>query len=245
MKAKDILMGYGMATLGQFLVAVGVALAVKSDLGQGPLPGPAYAFSTAGIGSLSLGVWLFIVNCFLILIQLAVLRKEFKVSHLMQIAASAVFGALTDLACWIFAWISLEFFWERILLTVLACLVTALGTSIEVVSRGWMLSVEMTISAISRVTRSPFSRVKVFVDCAHVLVTMVLCWIFFHNPLGQGDLGNFWDFLLVRVDGSCVAVGLGTVIMAFGVGPMMRLTDPVADRLMDAVISRVMHVRQR
>lgn len=240
MKAKNILMGYGLATLGQFLVAVGVALAVKSDLGQGPLPGPAYALSTAGIGGLSLGVWLFLVNCFLILIQLAVLRKEFKASHLMQILASAVFGGLTDLACWMLGWLTLKFFWERILVIALACLVTALGTSIEVVSRGWMLSVEMTIAAISKVARAPFSRVKVFVDCAHVAVTLLLCWIFFHNPLGQGDISNFWDFLLVKVDGSLVAVGLGTIIMAFGVGPLMRLTDPLADRLMDAVISVVM-----
>lgn len=241
MKAKNILMGYGMATLGQFLVAVGVALAVKSDLGQGPLPGPAYAFSTAGVWGLSLGVWLFLVNCFLILIQIAVLRKEFKASHLMQIVASAVFGGLTDLACWMLSWVTLHFFWERIVVIVVACLVTAMGTSIEVVSRGWMLSVEMTIAAISKAAKAPFSRVKVFVDCSHVIVTMVLCWIFFHNPLGQGDIGNFWDFLLVKIDGTCVAVGLGTIIMAFGVGPLMRLTDPVADRLMDAVISHAMH----
>lgn len=244
MNVRNIFLRYGVATLGQFFVALGVALAVKSDLGQGPLPGPAFAISTAGVWGLSLGVWTFLVNCLLILIQVAILRKDFKWSYLMQIPASAVFGGLIDLSCWMLGWIGVGFLWQRILLVLAACLVTALGISIEVVSKGWMLSVEMTIMAISTVTRTKFNNVKVAVDCAHVLVTVVLCLIFFSNPLGSGELGNFWDFLLVRIPGASVAVGLGTLIMAFGVGPMMRLTDPVADRLMDAVIDFVFRRRK-
>lgn len=231
MRVKETIVRYGLAVIGQFFIAIGVAIAVASDLGQGPLPGPAYAVSLAGCCGMSLGTWTFLINCLLIVVQLLLLRRKFKISSLMQVVASFVFGLLVDLSCWMFlGWLVAHTLWQRVLLAVISCLVTAFGLSIEVVANAWMLSVEMTIKAICEVTGAEFRHIKMLVDFAHVAASIILCLIFFSAPFGKGE-GSVMDFLLVRNSGISVVVGLGTVLAALLVGPMMKLTDPVAKKL--------------
>ncbi|MCQ2135495.1 MAG: DUF6198 family protein [Bacteroidales bacterium] len=234
---KNLTVRYGLAIIGQFLIALGVALAVASDLGQGPLPGPAYALSLKGVCGLSLGMWTFLINCLLIIIQLILLRRKFKLASLMQIVASLVFGLLIDLSCWmILPWLHVHVLWQRIAVIILACAVTALGTSVEVMAKAWMLSVEMTINAICQVSGGKFNYVKVGVDLGHVALTMVLCLLFFSNPFGKGESSTLWDFFLVKGESISVAVGLGTVMMSLFVGPMMNFTDRLAKKCLSPIL---------
>ena len=163
------------------------------------------------------------------LIQVALLRKDFKAKYLMQIVASAVFGYLIDGCLWALAWLQPEGFFVRLGLTLLAALVTAFGVSVEVAADAWMLSAEMTVAAFCKVFKKAFSPVKVVMDSLMVVIAALLCLLFFRNLFGAGTFTNLADVLLARTPD--IVIGLGTLLLAVLPGAMMRLTDPVVARL--------------
>ena len=227
-KAKDILRRYTVASVGLVFVALGVALSIISNLGTAPLSCPSYVLNLRW-PALSVGTFTLLVNTSMILIQLLLLRRNFKAKYLMQIVASALFGYLIDGCLWALAWLCPEGFFARLGLTLLAALVTAFGVSIEVAADAWMLSAEMTVAAFCQVFRKAFSPVKVVMDSLMVVIAALLCLLFFHDLFGAGTFTSLGDVLLARTPD--VVIGLGTLLLAVLPGAMMRLTDPVVARL--------------
>ena len=227
-KAKDICRRYGVATIGLVFVALGVALSIISNLGTAPLSCPAYVLNLR-FPALSVGTFTLLVNTSYLFIQLALLRRDFKAKYLMQIVASVVFGYMIDGCLWALSWLHPETFAARLGLTLLAALVTAFGVSVEVAADAWMLSAEMTVNAFAKVLRKPFGPVKIVMDTLIVVLSAALAWIFFANPFGAGHVTGAADVLLARVPG--IVIGLGTLLLAFLPGALMRLTDPVVERL--------------
>jgi len=227
-KTHDILRRYVVATVGLVFVALGVALSIISNLGTAPLSCPAYVLNLR-FPVLSVGTFTLLVNTTYLLIQIALLRKDFKARHLMQIVASAVFGYMIDGCLWALSWLQPATFAARIGLTLLAALVTAFGVSIEVAADAWMLSAEMTVNAFAKVLRKPFGPVKIVMDTLTVVLSAALAWIFFSNPFGAGQVTAAADVLLARVPG--IVIGLGTLLLAFLPGALMHLTNPLVERL--------------
>ena len=229
-KAGNIIVRYLVASVGLFMIAFAIALAIKSNLGTAPLSCLAYVLNLDMPG-ISVGVFTFIVNMFYILVQLAVLRRRFKPAHLMQIVASVLFGYMIDLSLWMIGWLEPEGFGVRLLLILAAAAITALGTSIEVASNAWMVSAEMTVAAFSSTFRKDFGRVKMVMDTTMVVLSALAALLFFGNPFGSGEFTGMADVLLARTSG--VVIGMGTLLMAFLPGYLMRFTDPLVRPLRD------------
>lgn len=231
---KRIAARYIASTLGLLLVALGIALTIISNLGTSPLSCPAYLLSLWG--SLSVGTFTVIVNTFLILIQLAVLRRKFKAKYLMQIPASFVFGYMIDFWIWVLASLSPTTLAARFLLLVISCIITAFGVSLEVGAQGWMLSAEMTVYAFTKVCTKPFGTIKVLMDCLYVILAAGISFLIFRNPFGYGEFTTLSDTLLARVPG--VVIGIGTLVSAVIPGWLMLKTDPWTDRMLERLRKR-------
>ena len=95
MKFKDILVRYGISTLGLVIIALGVGISIKSNLGISPPSCPPTILNLKWT-SLSVGTFTWLMHLLFILLQALLLRKDFKLSYLMQIPAAFVFGYLCD-----------------------------------------------------------------------------------------------------------------------------------------------------
>ena len=227
-KTGNIVLRYMVATVGLFMIAFAIALAIKSNLGTAPLSCMAYVLNLE-FTCISVGAFTFLVNMVYILVQLAVLRRNFRLSHLMQVVASVVFGYLIDISLWMLEWLEPAGFGVRILLILAAAAITALGTSIEVAADAWMVSAEMTVAAFSSTFSKDFGKVKMAMDSTVVVLSALLALLFFGNPFGSGEFTGPGNVLLARTPG--VVIGLGTLLMAFLPGYLMRFTDPLVARL--------------
>ncbi len=214
-----VLIRYGSATVGLAIIALSIALSIKSDLGTSPVSCPPYVMNL--YGGLSVGGYTALLHLCFIILQIILLRRKFELKNLMQIPAALVFGSLTDLFIYATSWISLTTYAAKIGVMALAVILMALGISIEVRSKAWMIAGEMTVAAISEVSGVKFRNIKIIFDTSLVVISAVLSLIFFRNPLGSSD------YTVIRE---------GTLAFALLTGLLMRLTDPLADRILRKII---------
>ena len=223
MKAKELGLRYGISTLGLILVALGVGISIKSNLGIAPPSCPPTILNLR-FTAISVGSFTWMMHLLFILLQVVILRKRFKLKYLMQIPAAFVFGYMCDGAIWLFDSIQAPAtnYAVQILLSLAAVVVTALGIKLEVLGRSWILAGDMTTASLADEVKKPFGTVKVIFDVALVAITALLAWIFFGLLTGNG---------------STVVIREGTIILAVLTGLCMRVTDPLLEKLFQPVTS--------
>ncbi len=214
---KSLLKRYAISTLGLIIVALGVGLSIKSNLGIAPPSCPPTILSLKW-SALSVGTFTWITHIVYILTQWLLLGKRFELRYLMQIPAAFVFGYMCDASIWLFNAIDAPAtnYLVQILLSLAAVVLTAIGIKLEVVGDGWILAGDKLVAVLSEVTRSPFSRVKVIFDIVLVAITAAF---------------SLAVFGLLDGNGHTVVIREGTLILAILTGICMRFTDPLIDRI--------------
>lgn len=222
--SKSILVRYGISTLGLVVVALGVGLSIKSNLGIAPLSCIPTVLSLR-FTHISIGTFTWIFNLLFIVIQAIILRKDFKWKHVMQVLPIFIFGYLVDAAVWLFDAIDAPAtnYWMQLLLCLLAVLLTAVGIRLEVVGQGWILPADNTLHVITLRTKMSFSVVKVIMDISLVVITVLLAMLFFGLLTGNGHT------MVVRE---------GTLIQALLTGLCMQVTDPIINQWLGPVVKR-------
>ena len=81
---------YIIFLVGLFVNSLGVSLITKANLGTSPISSIPYVLSLNF--PLTLGNFTIIFSILLIILQLFILRKNFKLEHLLQIPISILFG---------------------------------------------------------------------------------------------------------------------------------------------------------
>lgn len=178
MSAKELAKRYILFIISLFVVALGVAVTKKAELGVPPTSSVSNVLSLK-FTSLSLGNWLFIWNLILIAGQILILRKNFQLIQLLQIPLSFLFGYFTDFGMWLVSFIKVDTYILRILLVVLGTVILAWGIALAVMANVVMNSAEAFIKAISDTTEKQFGNLKIAFDCTCVVLTILLSLIFF------------------------------------------------------------------
>ncbi len=208
--------GYTISTLGLVLVALGVGISIKSNLGISPPSCPPTVLNLKWT-AISIGTFTWMMHLVLIGLQALIQRKNFRLRYLMQIPAAFVFGYMCDGAIWLFDAIQspATTYWVQILLSLAAVPVTAVGIKLEILGDAWMLAGDRTVAVLSESTKVPFPRMKIIVDVTFVALTALFALVFFGLLTGNGHT---------------VVIREGTLIQAVLTGLCMKLTDPYVDR---------------
>ena len=224
MKLKNIAIRYGISTLGLVVVALGVGISIKSNLGIAPPSCPPTILNLRWTG-ISVGTFTWMMHLVFIAAQALILRKRFRLSYLMQIPAAFVFGYMCDAAIWLFDALASPAtnYTVQLLLSLAAVVLTAIGIKLEVVGNGWILAGDKIVAVLAEVFRKPFGTMKVIVDVALVVLTAAFAWI---------------SFGLLTGNGSTVVIREGTLILALLTGICMRFTDPFIDKLFGPLVPR-------
>ena len=82
-----------MYFVGLFLMTIGIAISVKSNLGVSPVSSIPYTMTC--VWGIEMGKATILFHTILVLIQIILLRRNFKPINLLQIAVGVVFGYFT------------------------------------------------------------------------------------------------------------------------------------------------------
>lgn len=215
MARNNIVLRYLVATLGLILVAFGVALSLKSNLGTAPVSCPP-AVMNLRWGAISVGTFTWMMHLVFIAAQMIMRRKILDANYLLQLLAAFVFGYLCDGGIWLLRNVVVESYGMKMLFCLLTVVITAIGVRLEVIGNAWMLAGEKVVVVFSEVVGIKFSNAKVGIDIFLVVLSALFAWICFRSLFG---------------DGTHIVIREGTLILAIFTGLCMKLTDPLVDKV--------------
>ena len=115
MRKQELFKRYLLFIISLFFSALGVAVTKHGELGVSPISSVANVMSYQ-FPALSLGTWLIVWNCVLILGQILLLRRNFQLIQLLQIPLSFLFGYFTDFGMWCVSAIPVHTYAARIVM---------------------------------------------------------------------------------------------------------------------------------
>ena len=178
MSKKELVKRYAVFIVSLFVMAIGVAMTKKAELGVSPISSVANVMSIQ-FTSLSIGNWLIVWNCVLILGQILFLRKKFQPVQLMQIPLSFLFGYFTDFGMWLMSFFDTDTYAVKMIFVIVGTVILGFGVALSVIANVVMNSGEAFVKAVSDVTHKDFGNLKIGFDVSCVVVSVVLSLIFF------------------------------------------------------------------
>ena len=167
---------YLLFLVGLFINALGVSLITKASLGTSPISSIPYVLSLSF--PFTLGNFTIFFSVFLILLQLLILRKNFKLEHVLQIPVSIVFGYFIDLTMLLFTWVNPQNYVMKIVYLLIGCLILGIGVYMEVLADVVMLPGESFVRAIVLTWKTNFGTTKICFDVSMAVIAAILSFVF-------------------------------------------------------------------
>lgn len=183
---------------GLIIMTFGVSLSVKSNLGVSPISSIPYSITL--VSGMDLGLTTIIFSVVVVLLQIILLRKKYKIINLLQIPIGAVFGAfLTVFGNAMGFFPSPEGFILKFLLMLVSTVFVALGVFLYVPAGFVPLPPEGVLLAVTQVSKIKFSTAKVAGDVIMVLISLLICLVKIHS-FGSVGIGTVAAALLVGTE---------------------------------------------
>lgn len=182
--------------LSLYVMTLGVALCVRSNMGSSVISSLPMSMSLAGadgiVPAFSIGSYTNMMNMLLVVLQILVLRRRFEPLQLFQLLIGFVFGALIDLNMWLTSAFDYAPLANQITAQFMGCTVMGFGIAMEVRCGSVTMPGEGITVALSRVSGMPFPKMKIIVDTSLVVLAVASCYIFWGtwqwNIIGPGTL---------------------------------------------------------
>lgn len=178
------LMLAGIAVMG-----LGIDIVVKADLGNSPISATPNVLSI-GFTMVSFGTFMLGWQCFLVLVQIALLRREFRLVDLWQIPISVFFGVCIDTFMALLGPAAPTSYVASWLWLAGGMAVLALGIVMTVASGTVMNCGEAVVQAVVRKTGARFGTVKVGFDLACAALACLCAFLFVGHLAGVRE-GTF------------------------------------------------------
>lgn len=216
MTKRELIKRYLVFMVGLFFIALGIAFSKISELGVSPISSVPNVLSCR-FTNITLGTWLIVWNFVLIVAQVLVLGKEFKLIELIQIPLTFLFGYFTDFSMWCVSFIRVDTYIMQMLMVIIGVIVLGFGVAVSVISKAVMNSGEAIVQAISYKLNKNFGNVKIAVDVSLVALSIILSMIFF--------------------GGKIVGAREGTVILAVFTGIVVKVFSRTLTKPLDKLLS--------
>jgi uncharacterized membrane protein YczE len=180
-------------------LAFGITFAINSNLGISPVNSLPFAISA--VLGVRMGICVTAVLLFYMLLQIVLLRKEFKWINLTQIIIAIIFGLFVDGAIFVMGDFSFPTYAGQFVMLAISIALVAFGLPLYLDTNLMRMPIEaLTYAIVYKLQRSSFHQIKVILDCILVLISVALT---------------------LSVLGEVVGVREGTVLSAIFVGKLI------------------------
>ena len=175
--------------IGLFFIAFGVALSINADLGISPVTSLPFVISL--VLNADMGIIVPSTFAVMIMLQIILLRKKFRLINLTQLVFSTIFGYFVDAARIIVGDFQIPTYFGQLILLTCSIVLIAIGVILTVRPKLVPLPLEGLVVAIVQVIPgSKFHVVKMIADSALVLMAIIVSIVFLGelNGIREGTL---------------------------------------------------------
>lgn len=197
---KKFIRNFSVLVISIIITGTGASLALKAAVGVGAWD--ALGQSIATVLEMKVGTFFIILNSSCVLVQIILLKKEFKAIQLLQVFLSVLTGLVINFMFYdVFSHLEVNNYFGRLILLVFSQIVCAIGVSILVTLDFISFPLESCCMVISKKINKNFGSIRQFVDIIAIVIAITITLIFKNT-------------LTVRE---------GTVIAMLIFGPMLNL----------------------
>ncbi|MCL1990390.1 MAG: DUF6198 family protein [Defluviitaleaceae bacterium] len=193
-KAGNLVKRGILYVLGLLVAAFGVAFAINSNLGLSPMNSFPYVLSQ--VSGINMGTWVTSLLIFYILLQVIILRKEFRLVDVLQFLFAFIFGYFVDFTRWIIGDFRIPTYVGQLVMLLFAIVLIATGITLFMRAQLVNLPTEGLVDAISKKVEKPFGKVAVVVHTFTVLLGIVISFVFLGQVTGIRE-GTVLSALLI------------------------------------------------
>ena len=175
----ELIKRYIFLLAGLFVNGLGVSFITKAGLGTSPITSIPYTLSLGFTPTV--GMFTFVFNIFLIILQVILLRRNFQLQNLLQLPIIALFSFFIDLTMSLLGFIQPETYLLKVISLVIGCLILGFGVFMEMVANVAMLPGEATVRAVSDVFSTDFGKTKIAFDSSMTIIAAILSFIMFKH----------------------------------------------------------------
>ena len=181
--------------LGLFILAIGSALTINSNLGVSPVM--ALPYVTSEITGIYIGRITIIFFAVLLVVQIILLRRNFKWINLTQIIFSIIFGYFVDFAIWLLRGFMLPTYVGQVVMQVVGVICISLGIVLFMEAKLVPLSFEGMVDAVAQIVpNGKFHIWKMILDSAFLVISIILAFIFLGGIVGMRE-GTIFSAIFV------------------------------------------------
>ncbi len=188
------LISYTQLLVGLFILALGVSLSVRANLGVTPISCVPYIYSLNT--PFTLGELTIFMNSFFIFMQVIILRRKYKLVQLIQLPAVIALGYFIDFTLLLVSDISPSTYPGQFAWFLLSCASIAFGVFLLVKANLTYIPGDGLIVVISFVLKRNFGKIKICFDSSMVIIGTVSSLILMHKLVGIRE-GTFIAAILV------------------------------------------------
>lgn len=168
--------------LGLVVLSFGIAFSIRSGLGVSPVSSIPYALSRISGQTVGFTTTAFYSLC--IVLQLFILKKDFKLRHLLQFVFSYVFGLFTDMSMFLTKNLATDIYPVRLAMLAFSLVLIAFGVYTVVLTDVVMNAPDGLVKTIADHWHVEFSKVKSIFDLICVSTSIILSLVFMGNITG-------------------------------------------------------------
>jgi len=193
--------------VGMFFISLGTVVSVRSDLGISPVSAVPYTMTC--VWGIELGMATIIFHTVMVLLQAVLLRRNFKMTHFLQVGVGIIFGYYTTFNYWLVMALPIPSHPViQVILSLLGTFLIALGLFFYVPANFIAIPADAFTNTVAQITGSQFSKIKIVYDVTLVSVSLLTCLLMIHR-LGSVGIGTIIAAVLVGYN-------LGLLNKAFG-----------------------------
>lgn len=196
--------------LGLVILALGVTLMEKANLGMSMVVAPAYiislkvSFLTFGMAEYTLQAVLLVFVCLLL--------RQFKLFYCFSFVTAVIYGVILDKWIWLLRDMAAYTLSARIILYLIGMLLCSIGISMLFHTYFAPEVYELFVKEVSKKYHRNINKFKIIYDCTSCAVAVVMSFLFFNHLRG---------------------VGIGTVICSFVNGVLIGQCSKFFERYID------------
>jgi len=165
------------------VMGLGISTVTHANLGTTAITSPPYVLSLSSL-PLSFGTLTILFNIIYILIQIALMRKDFPKVQYLQIIVSFVLGWSIDFWAFIIQNVANTNYLFQLFLVVLGCFIVAFSIRMQLRANVVNNPAEGIVRAFAIKTKMNFARVKVIYDTSLVVLALVFSLLLFGGIQG-------------------------------------------------------------